>query len=160
MSEFVNAVARDAAHRRSWPYVNAPAAVFFAVIGPICAMMIVLLIVPQREWVKVTAAGVLAVSGYAALRGYARRLIIDERGATFRGVGRSHTIAWVDVRRVERYIPSGAVNGTRYVYVTAHDRAPRGVWEIDSKTLQLQDRPGLLEALQAAWLSASRTQAR
>ena len=136
--------------RRTWSYFNTPLRVYLAVMLPICALMSFLIIVPQISWVRASAAVVLAFSLYGFLRGYVRRLTVDSAGVRFRSLAGRWLILWRDVKQIGLYCPSGAVNGALFVFVTTQDRPPLGKWEIDSQTFQLQDRPGLLDALQNA----------
>lgn len=135
---------------RTWAYLNTPLPAFLAVMLPICGLMVFLICMPQRAWIKVSACVVLGGSVYATLRGYVRRIRMDDEGITFHQLGSRMRLGWNEIRRIDRYIPSGAVNGPNYVYITTGEQPPKGVWEIDSRTFQLQDRVGLMEALQAA----------
>ena len=70
---------------------------------------------------------------------------------TLRGPGYKYTLPWSTIRRIDRYVPSGGVNGVKYVYITRRDRPPAGKWEMNPETVQLQDRPDLLDTLHRAW---------
>src|SRR5437762_3203335 len=141
-------------HRQTWPFFNTPLRVYLGVMLPICGLMTFLMVVPQQAWVRGSAAVVVGCSIYGLLRGYVRRLTMDVAGVQFTTLGGSFEMTWAQVQRIDVYIPSGAVNGVRHLYVTANDRPPQGKWEIDSRTFQVQDRPGLLHALQASWRDA------
>jgi hypothetical protein len=139
--------------KRTWHYLNTPLHVYLIVMLPICGLMAVLIAAPQKTWIRASAGVVIVFSAVGLSRGYGRRLIVSRDGVEFRTIGwslrrRRCELRWPQVRRIDRYIPSGGVNGARYVYVTTNDRPPRGRWEIDEGTFQLQDRPGLLESLQ------------
>ena len=94
----------------------------------------------------------LVCSAYAAIRGYLCRIEATRDGVRYRSIRKDIQIRWPDVRRLDRYAP-GAGNAA-YIYLTCEDRPPLGRWEIDERTIQLQDRPGLLEALREARDSA------
>ncbi|MCK6484848.1 MAG: hypothetical protein HUU22_04490 [Phycisphaerae bacterium] len=141
--------------KHTWPYLNTPLTVYLIVMLPINGLMAFVAASPHRDWIRLTACAVIALSGYSFLRGYVRRLRIDEQGVSFVTLGSRHTMAWRDVRRIDCYVPNGGVNGPKYVFVTSQDRPPRGKWEVDSRTFQVQDRPGLLDALRDSWRRAS-----
>jgi hypothetical protein len=126
-------------------------------MAPVCVLMGFLVALPQLMWVRLSAALVIGLSLYGLLRGYVRRAALDESGVSFKSLGASLRMPWNEVRRVDTYIPSGGVNGARYVFITRHDRPPRSRDEIDADTFQLQDRPGLLDALRHAWHVAAPT---
>jgi len=136
--------------RRSWSYLNTPLRVYLIVMLPICALMGFLITVPQITWIRVAASAVIGVTFYGMLRGYVRRVVATPGAIEFRTLGSVWRIPWDEVRRIDEYIPSGGVNGPKYVYITRHDRAPHGRWELDRDTFQLQSRPGLLDELRAA----------
>jgi hypothetical protein len=135
--------------RRSWPFFNTPLRLFLAVVAPVCALMLPLALVAPRGWMRATAAAVVLCSTYGAVRGYFCRLTIDVRGVTWRGLWRTIRLPWEQVRRIDRYAPG--VGGAEYVYVTTRDEPPAGRWDVDESTIQMQDRPGLLDALRSAW---------
>ncbi|MFO0974082.1 MAG: PH domain-containing protein [Phycisphaerae bacterium] len=137
---------------RGWPFFSTPLRHFLAVVGPIALLMGPLAWVAPRGWMRVSAGAVLAYSVYALLRGYCCRLTIDDRGLHYRGLMRRVAIPWARVRRIARYATGPA--GAAYVYVTTRDDVPAGRWEIDNETIQLQDRAGLVEALEGAWRRA------
>lgn len=140
--------------KRTFPFINTPPAAFAIVIGPISAFMCMLLLLPHQSWIRGSAAMVLGISFYAFARGYVRRLRIEPEGVRFCSLGGARFLSWNEVRRIDRYVPGGSLNGPRYVYVTKLDRPPAGLYEQDSQTFQLQDRPGLLESLTAQWTAA------
>lgn len=141
------------ADRRSWSYFSTPLRYFLWVFIPICALMAPLAIVAQRWPLRASAAVVLVCSAYAAVRGYLCRVEIDRDGVRYRSLSKNIRIPWPDVRRIERYAPG--TGSATYIYLTSEDRPPLGRWEIDERTIQLQDRPGLLDALLNARDSAS-----
>lgn len=137
--------------KRTWPYFSTPLLVFLIVVTPICIMMAMLAYLPHRPWIRITGVAVIVISVYGLVRGYVRRLVLTEDGPVFCTLLARRAMRWSDVKRVDEYVPGGGVNGIRYVYITAQDRPPRGKWEQDERTFQLQSRPGLLDALRAAW---------
>jgi len=141
------------ADRRSWSYFSTPLRYFLWVFVPICALMAPLAVVAQRWPLRASAALVLLCSAYAAIRGYFCRVEADRDGVRYRSLSKDIRIRWPDIRRLDRYAP-GAGNAA-YIYLTCEDRPPLGRWEIDDRTIQLQDRPGLLEALREARDAAS-----
>ena len=79
----------------------------------------------------------------------------DEHQVRFRSPGRSLSIPWSQVRRIERYTPPDRNRATRYIYITRRDRPPANRSTVDEVTFQLQDRPGLLESLRETWAGMS-----
>jgi len=144
--------------KRSWPFLNTPTHVYLGVMGSICGLMIWAFATDYRIWVRGSAVVVIACSLYGWERGYGRRLSVDESGVEFRTWWVRRRMSWRQVRRIDRYIPSGGVNGARYVYLTARDRPPEGRHQIDAETFQLQDRPELLDALRTGWAAAAADQ--
>jgi len=138
---------RDPGNRHSWPFFSTPLRYFLWVVVPVCVLMAPLAFVASRWPLRASAAVVLFCSGYAATRGYLCRVLADHDGVRYRSIWREIRIAWPAVRLLNRYSPG--TTGAAYVFITTHGRAPRGRWEIDDQTIQLQDRPGLLETLQA-----------
>lgn len=124
-------------------------AIFLVVMLPINALMVTLLFVPALMWMKISAGVLIALSCLGFFKNYVRRLIVSEQGVRFVRLGGSIEITWPQIRRIDRYIPGGGVGATSYVYITTHDREPEGRWESDADTIQLQDRPGLVEAIKA-----------
>lgn len=96
----------------------------------------------------VTAGIVLAFSVYGLARGYLRRLSVTRNSAVLVGLWRRIEIPWSDVRSVGVYIPGGGVGATEYFFVSRHDTPPRGKWDIDQDTIQVQNRSGLVEAIE------------
>lgn len=137
--------------RHGWPFLSAPPAMYWAVMAPICALEIFLIASRSPLWMRGSAGAVLVVSAIAFARGYLRRLIVDGTGARFRRLLGEVRIPWERVRGVGRYVPGGGLGSTSYVYITSRDEPPAGAWDIDDRTIQIQDRPGALEAIQAAW---------
>lgn len=133
--------------RTSWPYLSTPIGVYLLVMLPICALEVFLLLTDCPPWMKWSAGGVVALSAVGLVRGYGRRLILAPEAAVFRGLFRSHRIPWSRVRRFGVYLPGGGVGATEYLFITTNDRPPRGKWDVDDETIQVQNRPGLLEAV-------------
>jgi hypothetical protein len=132
----------------SWPYFNTPLWLFLTIVVPICALMLPLAIFATRGWMRGSAVVVLACSLYAGLRGYVCRLVVDDDGVTWRGILRTIRLRWGEIKRIDCYVPGPS--GAGYVYLTRRDHPPAGRWDVGPDTLQLQDRPGLLDALRAA----------
>lgn len=135
--------------RRSWPFFSAPLKYFLWVVVPICGLMGPLAVLASRWGLRASAGVVLACSGYALVRGYFCRVTMDDGGVTYRSPWRRLRIGWGEVRGVGRY--SSGAGGAGYAYVTRAERQPAGRWEIDADTIQLQDRPGLVETLRQGW---------
>ncbi len=138
--------------RRSWPYFSTPLKYFLWVLVPVCALMGPLAILASRWGLRASAAVVLGCSVYALVRGYFCRVTMDGDGVGYRSPWRRVRIGWGDVRGIERY--SVGVGGASYVYVSRRAEPPAGRWEIDGDTIQLQDRPGLVETLRQGWEAA------
>ncbi|MFQ5424905.1 MAG: hypothetical protein ACE5F9_13120 [Phycisphaerae bacterium] len=136
-------------YRRCWSYLSAPLAAYLVVMVPICALEMFLFLTDSPGWMRWSAAGVLVLSGLAVVRGYGRRLVLSDRGVSLAGVGRRIEIAWSRVRRVGVYAPGG-IGSTEFAYITTRETPPAGKWDVGPDTLQLQNRPGLLEAIEVA----------
>ncbi len=135
---------------RVLPMFSAPPRVFFAVMVPICALMAAVAVLGGfPAWARISAALVIVVSLDAIRRGYLHRLILHPDRIVYRTLLRSIEIPWSRVRLIGRYVPPDRNRTTAYVFVTGHDHAPADRREIDDHTLQLQDRPGLLELLES-----------
>lgn len=135
--------------RRVWPFFSTPFRVFGGVIGPIAGMMGLLAAMPRVPgMIRLTAGLVLAVSVYALYRGYGRRIIATGDSISFRSLTRAVSIPWTHVQRMGRYVPLDRNLQTQYVYITRRTEPPVDWREIDADTIQLQDRPGLLEELE------------
>ncbi len=119
-------------------------------MGPINVLMVFLIATPSPIWMKISAAAVVGLTLYALMRGYLTRLTIEPAGVCLRRGARTILLKWSDIQAIDEYAPTGGVGGVTYVYVTTRDRPPAGRWEIDDTTIQVQARPGLLEALRAA----------
>ena len=133
---------------RTFPYFSTPLRTFLGVMLPICGLEVFLIISRSPAWMQWSAGGVIAISAYGAAIGYGRRLILREEGAVFRLLFSTTRMEWSVVRRVGVYQPGGGVGQTQYVYLTKHDRPPEGKWEQDSSVIQIQNRPGLIEAIE------------
>ncbi len=116
---------------------------------PINGLQIFLLVANTPTWIKITASLVVLWTMLALAQGYVRRLIVDRQGVRLRGLFRSIEIPWAQVARVGSYIPGGGLGATEYAYVTTKSEPPMGKWDLDDETIQVQDRPGLLDAVRA-----------
>jgi len=147
-----------AVHSRTvWPFFSTPLRVFLAVMGPVMLIMIAAAILPgMTRGIRISAAMVAAVSLYALHRGYRHRIEVTREAITYRSPARRFTIAWRDVRLIGRYTPPDRNSTSQYVYITRLDRPPVERRQIDENTIQLQDRPGLLETLQSYRSAAGR----
>lgn len=133
-----------------YSFFSTPLRTFLGVMAPIAAMMLLLACLPRMPlWIRLSAGAVVAVSIHGVYRGYAHRLEIWPEHIRFRSPGRELVIRWSEVRRIDRYTPLDRNRATQYVYVTRLDAPPVDWREIDENTIQLQDRPGLLESLRA-----------
>ncbi|MFQ5500828.1 MAG: hypothetical protein ACE5EQ_00825 [Phycisphaerae bacterium] len=135
---------------RSWSYLKTPWPVFLIVMAPINGLMVALILGKTPIWMSTSAGIVLALTILVAFRGYVRRLVLTSRGPRMIRLTGSIEIPWSQVRRVGVYAPGGGIGGNEYVYITTRDTPPMGKWDIDDQTFQLQDRPGLIEAIEAS----------
>jgi len=133
--------------------LRTPISVFLLVMLPINGLMVFLLAANTPTWMKITAGIVVMWTLLALAQGYLRRLIVDRRGVRLRGLFRSIEIPWIAVKKLDVYIPGGGLGATEYLYVTTKSEPPMGKWDVDDETIQVQDRPGLLEAVKAFQLS-------
>lgn len=125
---------------------------------PINGLQVFLIVANTPTWIKVTASLVVLWTMLALAQGYVRRLIVDRQGVRLRGLFRSIEIPWAQVARVGSYIPGGGLGATEYAYITTKPEPPLGKWDLDDETIQVQDRPELLDAIRAyqiAQMSAS-----
>jgi hypothetical protein len=151
---------RGLGRRQVWPFFSTPLRVFVLVMGPIAGSMTLLAALPGVPAViRITAGVVVAASLYGLVRGYANRVEADAEGIRYRGPGKHFRIPWRDVRHLDRYTPLDRNRTTQYVYATRLEVPPADWREIDRNTVQLQDRPGLLESLRAYWLAAQHEEA-
>jgi len=97
---------------------------------------------------RLTAA---VVSLYGFYRGYGHRIEMTAEGVRYRRPGRCLSLRWGEVRHIGRYVPLDRNRVSQYVYITRRESPPVDWREIDENTIQLQDRPGLLESLQRQW---------
>lgn len=134
---------------QSWPFLRTPLSVFLMVMLPINGLQVFLFITNTPVWIKITAAIVVLWTLLALVQGYCRRLIVDRRGVRLRGLFRSIEIPWNAVARMDVYIPGGGLGATGYLFATTKQEEPQGKWDIDDETIQVQDRPGLLDAVRA-----------
>jgi hypothetical protein len=139
-----------APYRRSWPYFRTPIVAFLVVMAPICGMMAVIVVGDTPSWMTWSAGVVVAITFLTLYQGYARRLILSERGARFVGGWRTVEIEWSEVRGAGVYVPGGGLGAVEYVYITKRESPPAGKWDRGQDTIQLQNRPGLIEAIEAA----------
>jgi hypothetical protein len=114
---------------------------------PICGLEVFLIATRCPAWMQGTAAIVLAFSAIGLAHGYLRRLALTKEMAALVGLLGRIEIPWAQVRSVGVYVPGGGVGATEYAYVTRRDAPPRGKWDIDLDTIQVQNRPGLMEAI-------------
>lgn len=133
---------------QSFPYFSTPLRTYLAVMLPICALEVFLILSGSPAWMQWSAGGVIAVSIYGAAIGYGRRLVLRPDAAVFRRLFSSAVMEWSAVRRVGVYQPGGGVGQTQYIYLTTHDRPPEGKWEQNASVIQIQNRPGLIEAIE------------
>jgi hypothetical protein len=132
-----------------WPFFSTPLRVFAGVLGPIAGMMLLLAVLPGVPTaIRLTAGMVVGVSLYGFYRGYAHRVEVTPEGVCYRRPGRRVRLSWEEVRHVGRYVPIDRNRSSAYVYVTRLDAPPVDWREVDENTIQLQDRPGLLETLE------------
>lgn len=134
--------------RDVWSYFSTPLRVFLGVVGPIAGMMGLLAAAPGVPgWMRVSAGVVVAVTLYGLIRGYGRRVVATPQGLCFQSPRRRIQLTWPEIRGIASYVPLDRNLKTRYVYATRLDTSPIDWREIDENTIQLQDRPGLLDAL-------------
>jgi len=135
--------------RTSWPYIATPIAIYLMVMFPICALESVLFVTGATAWMKWSAGGVLALTAAGLVAGYARRLVLTPQAALLIAPWRRISIDWSKVRKIGTYVPGGGVGATQYLFVTTREAAPMGKWDIDSETIQVQYRAGLLDEVRA-----------
>lgn len=134
---------------RRWSYFSTSMGRFLAVMGPVTGVMVALACssrVPMG--IRVSGAVVVTASLYAFWRGYLHRIEADERGVRWRALTRRIEIPWEQVRLIGRYTPPDRNGMTQYAFVTRCNTPPRDRRQVDAETLQVQDRPGLVEALE------------
>lgn len=136
-------------HRRSWSYLRTPVGIYWLVMSPICLLEGFLLITDTPNWIRFTAGGVLLITIIAFVRGYARRIELHEDGVRWRTLLTRRELRWSDVSSVGTYIPGGGVGTTEYAYLSTRAEPPAGKWQIDEQTFQVQNRPGVIEAIEA-----------
>jgi hypothetical protein len=134
-------------HRRTWPFLATPLAIYLTVMVPVCGLELFLIVARAPAWMRWSAGAVVFFTIVGLIRGYVRRLVLSPRGASLRGLVQSIEIDWTRVRRVGTYTPGGGLGGAKYAYITTRDTEPLGKWDIDRETIQVQDRPGLMEAI-------------
>ena len=125
------------------------------VMAPICLFEGFFFITDTPNWIRASAGAVVLISIYGFVRGYGRRLVLSDEGAEWRTLTRSNLIRWNDVRHVGSYVPGGGLGATEYVFITKSAAPPEGKWQIDADTMQVQNQPGLMEAI-TAYRSAAR----
>jgi hypothetical protein len=140
---------------QSWPVFSTPLRYFLWVFVPVALLMGGLMAFSTRAGIRVSAGVVVGCSLYAGCRGYLCRVHVDARGVAYRTPRRSVRLEWDAVRLIGRYAPGpGAAS---YVFITSRESPPAGRWDVDERTIQLQDRPGLLESLEAARRAAAKS---
>lgn len=130
-----------------WPYLKTPLRIYLAVMLPINALMLFLLATRTPVWTRATAALVIAGSLFGWCRGYLRRLVLTPQAALFKSLTRTIRIDWADVTHTGVYVPGGGVGATEYFFITCRDSPPAGKWDIGDDVVQVQNRPGLTEAV-------------
>jgi len=119
---------------------------------PITTLMLALSVLGgMPRAIRCSAAVVVIVSIYAFWRGYLHRLEIDDQSVRYRTLTRTIEIPWSAIRQIDRYIPPDRNPTTQYVYITRNDSHPPDRFTLDETTVQIQDRPDLLESLHTAW---------
>ena len=124
--------------------------IYLIVMAPICALEAFLLFNDSPAWMRWSASVVLGLSVYGFVHGNMRRLNVDEKGATWVTLFGKRQIPWTRVQSVSTYLPGGGLGATRYVYISMGQGEPAGRWVNDAETIQLQDREGLLQAIESA----------
>jgi len=135
--------------RASWPYLATPISIYLLVMLPICGFEAFLLLADCPNWMRISAGMVVLLTIHGFLRGYARRLVLSPHAARFHGPLGHFEIPWAEVRRIDVYIPGGGLGVTSYLYITTRSTPPEGKWDIGPEVIQVQNRPGLLEAVRA-----------
>lgn len=143
----------DSIGGQSWPVFSTPLRYFLGVFVPVGLLMGALMVLSTRTGIRVSAGVVVGCSLYAGMRGYACRLHTDARGVAYRTPWRTVRLDWNVVRQIGRYTPGPG--GAAYVFITSRESPPAGRWDVDEQTIQLQDRPGLLESLESARRAAA-----
>jgi len=136
--------------RTNWPYLRTPVGVYGFVMAPICGLEAFLLVTDCPNWMRWSAGAVVALTVWGYVRGYLRRLVIEEGGVRLKRLGGDLFIPWTGICVIGVYVPAGGVGATEYLYVSTREVPPQGKWDIDAETIQIQNQPGALEALQAA----------
>lgn len=132
----------------SRPYLSAPLWIYLTVMAPICALQTFLILSRSPGWMQWTSGVVLALTLHNLIRGYLRRIVVTSQGVAFKGIFLRRNIPWKRVRRIGVYVPGGGVGVSDYLYVTTKDTPPAGKWDQDAESIQVQNRPGLLEAIE------------
>lgn len=136
-------------YRRTWPFLKTPLPIFLIVMLPINGLMVFLILTATPLWMKLSSLLVMLVSLVTLACGYVRRLVLSSEGASLRRLFDRIDIPWSDVKSCGVY-SAGGPGGARYFYITRRDVQPGGAWDIDRDTIQVQDRPGLREAVATA----------
>lgn len=135
--------------RCQWYFFSTPLPQFLAVMGPLAIMMIWLALLPSMPMgIRISSAAVAIISIYSFCRGYRSRIEATPEYIQYRAWPKHIVIPWRAVHMVGRYVPLDRNRSSPYVFVTRLDTPPVDRREIDANTIQLQDRPGLLEILQ------------
>src|SRR5687768_17592457 len=117
-------------------------------MAPLAVMMILLAVLPRMPMgIRISSAMVAIISMYTFCRGYRSRIEATPEYVRYRGWRKDIVIPWREVHTVARYIPLDRNRSSQYVFITRLNTPPVDRREIDENTIQLQDRPGLLETL-------------
>lgn len=138
-----------------WFFFSTPLWQFLAVMVPLTLMMLLLAVLSAMPLgIRLSSAAVACISLYALWRGYHYRVEATPQYVRYRGWRKDIVIPWHEVHLIDRYTPLDRNRGSQYVFVTRLDTPPVDRREIDENTIQLQDRPGLLETLRLCRQSA------
>ena len=134
--------------RISRSYLSTPLSVYLLVMAPICALEAFLVATRCPLWMQGSAGVVVAMSFYGLARGYFRRLVLTPDSGALAGLFRRYEIRWSEVRQAGIYVPGGGVGATEYLYLSKRTTVPRGKWDIDAETVQVQNREGLRDMVE------------
>jgi hypothetical protein len=142
---------RTSLPKQTCSYLRTPLRIYLLVMLPICVLQIFLLIHDFPMWMKISGALVVIFTLHGLARGYVRRLILTDAGAELRGLFFGWKLPWTQVRRVGVYVPGGGLGAAEYLFIATQDAVPDGPWQMDSQTLQIQNREGLLKLVESYW---------